>query len=303
MDKDLQLDRKKRNAGRLSPIVSVPELHPWRRAEELTRCFLYWMPARSFPLTGSERVWLIDFLARFVDAASAQLQLRTESFLQAKVAAGMLQAFTQTASRFSPIVGWSRRPGTSSQPMPSQQGFKELLKSGEKLDAAEFIQTRCYWFLKKAGKEQRQTFLGQGGMTMLLLGNDPDTKPPELPFTDAVRKDSAYGGQISQLEALLTSAYGMKDRFLAKSKQVFGKGLEEEPAYRGISFVLPELHAADFFNRPTEECESWFEVFDIYLRESPEDQGIILASKIDLDGMLTGLLKQMNDDGIVYLES
>lgn len=67
-----------------------------------------------------------------------------------------------------------------------------------------------------------------------------------------------------------------------------------------MSFILPHLSADDFFNRSAEECETWFQVFDIYIRESPDDKGILLASKIDIEEILTGILKQMRDKGLAY---
>jgi hypothetical protein len=302
MDDDLQLDQRQKETGRLSPIDRTPELHPWRRAQNLTRCFLYWMPISHFPMGTEERMWLIEFLDRFVKAARSQFELRSEVFLGSKAVEELRVPFVKTAVQFSPILGWSRRPGAKLRPMPSDEEIQDLVENKKSFDATGLTPDRCYWFLKKAEKEPWETFLGHGGMTILLLKSDPGTKPPPLPFPNAVRNKPEYAGPLAQLEALMVSTFAMKDGFLAKSKQLFGKGLEEELGYPGVPLILPQLRAEDFFDRPAEESEKWFQLWDVYLSESPADKGMLLASKIDVEETLIGLLGKMRDEGLVYPE-
>jgi len=44
---------------------------------------------------------------------------------------------------------------------------------------------------------------------------------------------------------------------------------------------------------PEQELKAYFELFDVYLRESPPDGGMILASKHDLEELLIDVLEQM----------
>jgi hypothetical protein len=60
------------------------------------------------------------------------------------------------------------------------------------------------------------------------------------------------------------------------------------------------LRSEDFFKQPEDECKKWFELFDVYINESPADRGILLASKNDLDEDLIPLLKAMADEKLEY---
>jgi hypothetical protein len=67
-------------------------------------------------------------------------------------------------------------------------------------------------------------------------------------------------------------------------------------------FVVPLLKSRDFFERPTEDCERWFQLFEVYLTESPEDQGILLASRNEMEEMLVSVVERMTNDGLNYPE-
>jgi len=101
----------------------------------------------------------------------------------------------------------------------------------------------------------------------------------------------------------LEGSFALKDGFQAQSKQLFGAGLEDNPQYPGIPFILPLLQASDFFGQPEPESAKWFQLFDLYVRESPEDTGVLLASKTDFDDPLIQLLEKMRADGFTYPES
>lgn len=286
---------------RLSSISPRGNLHPWRRAQVLTQCFLYWMPVSCFPLPAQERTWVMEFLDRFVAEVTAQFELRTEVFLQYGTVKVLREPFLRTAREFSPLRGWSRRPGTELGPMPTPDEIKELIKR-KQFDISWGVPDYCYWFRKKAHKRQRQAFVGHGGVTLLFLKEDPDTQSSKLPFPEAIRKRPEYLPQINQLEEMLADAFALRDGFLAKSKELLGGGLNDHPQFEAIPFVLPLLYSEDFFNRPVEECGKWFQLFDIYINESPADRGIILASKIDLEEKLIALLTKMREEDLAYPE-
>src|SRR5262249_12481084 len=161
-------------------------------------------------------------------------------------------AFVANAKRFSPFPGWIHRPGTRLRQMPSREEVEEIVASGKKFDADGLTPEYCYWFLKKVGKEQREILGGLGGMITLLLKPDPNTVPPKLAFPEGLLKSFGSLLPIKELDGLLESAAAMKDGFLAKSKQVFGKELANQPQFKAIPFVLPLLSAADFFTHAAE---------------------------------------------------
>jgi hypothetical protein len=57
--------------------------------------------------------------------------------------------------------------------------------------------------------------------------------------------------------------------------------------------MLPLLTASEVFGLPEQELKVYFELFDVYLRESPSDSGMLLASKYDLEEILIAVLEKM----------
>ncbi len=100
------------NRRRLIPLDRSRELLPWHRAHDIQDLFLYWMPVTSFPISQSQRDWLMTFFDRFKTLMSERQGLRQELFLQFKVIRpALVKPFTATELEFNPILGLSRRPG------------------------------------------------------------------------------------------------------------------------------------------------------------------------------------------------
>ncbi len=49
-----------------------------------------------------------------------------------------------------------------------------------------------------------------------------------------------------------------------------------------------------------EDLDQWFSLFDFYLGESQKDQGILLASKSDIENDLIALLERLRSEGLEY---
>jgi hypothetical protein len=94
--------------------------------------------------------------------------------------------------------------------------------------------------------------------------------------------------------------YTQKDGFRAASKALFGAGLESEPEFPGIPYILPLVETGDFFTQPAADREKWFKLFDIFWRESPADNGVFLASKPPIEDLLYKTLASMNDEALFY---
>jgi hypothetical protein len=286
---------------RLSAADTSWELLPWRRAERLTGCFLYWMPVASFPVPTEQRQWLTVFLDRFGERMEERAGLRTELFLQMKSLGPeeLRNTFVKKASDFCPVIGVSMRPGSKLPPMPTMDDIDQY-KDGRKFNFGDYVGDYCYWFMDKAAPRQRETFLGFGGLTSLFI--KPSAKPnsgPSIP-KGFYKHPTA---KIFDLDRILKRGQSIQDDFLPKSKALFGVGLEEHPQYRGLLFIIPLLRSTDFFTQPAEENEKWFQLFDVYVNESPEDKGILLASKISLDEHLVDLLAQMKTERLIYREA
>jgi hypothetical protein len=240
------------------------------------------------------------FFDRLMDLLTSQFELRIELFLQYRTAQKILPHFLKMSHAFSPMVGLNRKPGATFPPRITKEALEPVAKGEKEFNLHEWIPDYCYWFLNKADRNQRKEFLGYGGLTTILLRPDSNTKPPELPFTPGVRKLELF--QMFDIDGILAQGFALKDGFLQKSKELFGAGLEDEPEYPGIPFVLPMLCADDFFHQPQEVCDKWFQLFDVYVSESESDNGILMASKLDFEDPLISLLEQMNREGWVYSE-
>lgn len=291
---------------RLTPIEDSKEFLPWRRAQALTRCFLYWAPVDSFPVPTGQKDWLSIFFDRLTALLGEKLGMRAEVFLQVKtVYPDLLDQFLDIAKELTPIMGLSRRPRVEPPPIPTLEDLQPIADGTKKFDYREYMADYCYWFLSKPNKRGRDLFFGNAGMTILFLKPDPKTVPPKLPIPPKIRTAPLFQEIFEQidLERLTARAFSLRESFLKKSVELFRGGLEKNVQFRGVPFIIPLLGTENFFQEPAEVCEQWFELFDVYINESPADRGIVMAAKIDFEDDLRGLLLKMKEEGLVYPEA
>lgn len=295
------------------PVDYHSELLPWRRADGLERCFLYWLPVDTLPMPAGQREWLMQFLDRWVSLMKDRFGLRPELFLQYKsVHPHLMKPLLNTMMDFVPIMGLGRRPGA---PLPEMPSVNEIQATTKKMfdalrqqqplplpDANKHLPDYAYWFVTKSEKQQRELFFGYGGMTITFLKPDPKTAPRPLPISANLRKRLPML-QVVDIDQLMTRVASLADGFLAKSKGLFSAGLENEPQTKGIPFILPLMEADDFFSQPPEVVEQCFDLFDVYFRESPADKGVLLAFAAELEPSLLALLEEMREQNLIYPES
>ena len=281
-----------------------PPLWPWHRAESLTRCFLYWLPVRGFPVPANQRQWMMLFFDRLAALLSGRFGLRAEVFLQFKtLRSPVTEAFTATAPEFCPICGLGRRPGEGIRAFPSEEESAEIAAGRQPFDFPSLVPDYTFWFAAKQEKRQRDLFLGHGAMSILYLKADENTKPPAIPFPPGMRKHPLFQAfRDNRMEELHARTFSLRDGFQEKSKQLFGAGLERDPQFAGLRFILPLLETRHFFEQPEPECRRWFDLFDVYVNESPADNGILMASSLDFEQELVDLLGQMRRLGLKYPE-
>ena len=297
---------------RLTPLDRSAELLPWRRARELTRCSLYWMPVASYPVRGAQRAWLLTFLTRLTARLKSEDGLRPEQFLQYKtVYPELMQPLLNNMMELVPVLGLGRKPGASLPQFPNEQDIQrttrkmfESLKKDEPVplpDTRKHMPDYAYWFLDKSAQRQRDLFFGFGGLSLLFMKPDAKTAPPLLISPAQRAKMPLF--QKMDVEKLWAQGQALNDPFLQQSKTLFGEGLENEPQTKGYPFILPLLDSADFFAQPEAIIKNVFELCDVYMRESPVDTGLVLAGDKDLDDVLIGLLRELSDENLMYPES
>jgi len=258
------------------------------------------MPVASVPVPQSQKQWLLIFLEGLSSVLKHQFGLRSELFLQFKILyPNLMEEFMRSGTQFSPVPGLGRRPGSDFPRLPSIDEVSKEVQSG-KIDVLKHLPDLSYWFVDKAEKEQRELFFGEGGMSILFLKPDPKTKAPEIPFSPTLRKQPLFGR--IDVDRVHARTFALMDDFQERSKELLGTGLEDNPQFKGLRFILPLLTTRDFFSEPAEEVKKWFELFDVYVTESQADKGIILASKVDLEDHLIQLLKGMREKGLEYQE-
>jgi len=283
--------------SRLQPI---PErtLGPFSKANGLSGFELYWIPVAAFPPGAGQRAWLLDFFPRLHKKLIADYGVRGEFFLQQKSIVAVEKRFSKLATELLPKLGLMRKPGAPLPPRPTMDQLKGAIH-GEAFDIQDHMPDYCYWLRHPDLATLLAEFFGFGGSAMYYMKPDPTAKPPDIPLLDELRKLFPQM-QFDKLELVMNAACASKDKFLADSKKLFGVGLEQEPSYAGLQYILPLLSTDDFFTQPEAESKKWFQVFDLFWRESPADHGIYIASKPPLEEPLDHILQSMKEEGKVY---
>jgi hypothetical protein len=274
-----------------------PPFWPFAKAGGDLGYELFWIGIPAFPAPSTHRAWLMDFIARFNKAVEKEFAVRGELFLQFKTVIEVERRFRKLAMEIFPWPGLSRKPGDRPPNPPSQKQMEEIL-DGKPYDVRDFFPDQCFWLRADHAKLMTE-FFGLGGASMFYLPPDPNAAPPKIPYLDEIKK-TMPNLQLDKLEEMNRATTSLRESFLAESKKLFGEGLEDEPSWEGTSFVLPLLETKDFFTRPAEEKKKWFQLFDIFWRESPADRGLYVASKRSIEPVIIEVVESMVEAGHIH---
>ena len=226
-------------------------------------------------------------------------KLRQESFLPMKLAAPLGQVkdlLHKNQMKLIPIIGLGLKPGAKLPPIPTEEDLKPVMEGKKKFVFNDYVGDYSLWLLSRDEHWKRDLFLGYGGYTMLYMLPDPKTVPPPIPDYPGLRSMPIFS-QID-VDSMWEITYLLSDEFCPKSKAVFGKGFEEDSNFDGTTFIIPLLNSRDLHDAAPGVIEEWLTVFDVFIQESPEDQGILIASKYDLDIELSVILKRLRDENV-----
>ncbi len=316
------------------------KLLPFRTAEGVETFSLFWMPARFATMPEGQREWLVEFMKRLEDKSEKELGVEKLQFMHERTLRKndtLQEAFHRKLHHYAPTPGQSR---SLDQPQRIKQGpatRKAFANNRKNASIEPFLTETAFRFRQNGAGDFTKTFMGYGGATILFCsGASEDLAPqmqlPPIPKITVPRylrkyamlqtmaddfnpeRPTAIPGFVRNHPAMrpIQSVMGIDltthnnsirlDLFGEKSKKVFGKQIQDSIGFEGIAFILPRLSSQDFLSQTEEEIRTWFEVFDIYIRESPEDEGIIIASKHNLGPLLIDLVASMRDDGYRYWE-
>jgi len=173
MNKMLELDTK--------------SLLPWRWAESMRSCSLFWIPANLRSISGGQREWLLEFFTRLSARVSALSGLRAEHFMQMQVIdedTQLRKAFLNAMAKELPMLGQCWMP-RGKQIIPPSDKEMELLTSKKKtFHAYDYFPQQSWWFLNRDADALQSRYLGYGGLTFFF--RKPDT---EQSFTVAPPAD------------------------------------------------------------------------------------------------------------------
>src|SRR6185437_9158395 len=259
--------------------VDSAALLPWRWAESMRSCSLFWIPVNLGSIPRSQREWLLTFYNRLSAHLSSASGLQAEHFMQMQVIdeeEELRKAFMNAMMKESPMLGrcWLPR---GKQPVQASDEEVELLASRKKeFRPYDYTHAQAWWFLSRDADALRERYLGYGGFTAFFLKphmdeklatipsiantpmiipkflrNDPGLKVlledfnPQNPnhIPGFIRNHPAMKQVFSIFEP---DKMGEKNNTMASpfrdlTKEIFGAGIPRDLEYEGILFVLPKL--------------------------------------------------------------
>jgi hypothetical protein len=320
--------------------VDSKALLPWRWAESMRSCSLFWIPVNLGSIPRGQREWLLEFFLRLSAHLSESNGLQAEHFMQMQVIdenEQLRKAFTNAIMKESPMLGRAWLP-RGKQPIPPSDQEVELLASKKKeFRPYDYAPQQAWWFLSRDADALRERYLGYGGLTIFFLKPDKEEniavvppaadtqiiipkflrnhpglkvlledfdphKPRQIP--GFLRNHAAMKQVFSVLDAdkMQEKSKALVSSFRSQTKEIFGAGIPRDLEYEGILFVLPKLASQDFFSQTEQQIRRWFEIFDVYINESHEDEGIILACKDNLTSLIRSIVGEMRREGYRYWE-
>jgi hypothetical protein len=241
--------------------------------------------------------------------------------------------------RLRPVIG---RSISSLDEMPKEPPTEDeinlLTKRKVEYDYHAMSVSRICWFRSGDTAALRATYLGFGGMTILLMSRSEEDQEAAKQLGQLIsrfklpaflRKDARLVAMVEGLDpqnpfrpppfirnhpamANLNAVMGPEKRdsqgqmrrvmFGLKTKEMFGGSMKTDPAYAGIPFLLPKLASAEIFHSTPEERASWFELFEAYLTESPADGGMLLLTRCEFLPEIVEVIASLRNDGYIYWE-
>ena len=317
------------------------QIVPWRWAEMLRSCHLFWIPARFGDMPRGQREWLLTFYGHLSEFMQSELELRAEIFMSSRTIhenSALKDIYLNATLSDTPIAGRCRRMHLQKEATPpTQKDIDDMAAGKKKYDPYDYAPENAYWFLSREDRELRERYTGYGGLTMLYRKPDAQssTPPPSIPanmpliIPKFIRNEPSIKALLEEFDprnpgktpAFLKNQPGMRsvfstlkaDRlqekaeslqssFGARSKEVFGDGMPRDITFEAMPFLLPQFATQDFFAATEKKIHSWFDLFDVYIRESQEDEGVVLACKDNLTSAIAGIILKMRSEGYRYWE-
>ena len=134
-------------------------------------------------------------------------------------------------------------------------------------------------------------------MTILLKAPDDASKidVPELPPHIKDHPSMAKFKSVD-VKTEVQVAERLGSDFGKKSKELFGEPLKDLAIFPSLPFVLPQWSSSTFFDAGPEEIEALFSLCKLYIQESADDKGILIAAADDLDKTIATIIQQLKTE-------
>jgi hypothetical protein len=245
----------------------MPEMkNSIERLPDVTRGDVYLLPVSRYPLHGSELTFLRKMIKSLVDEyLSADSRLSLEVLIrQSCLYTGLLDTFVDNAPQWMPQQGLAVIPHKPPPHMPSRSEI-------------ESVDPRLINQYGVAGVVDVPEFIFQ--------------------ITDEGAKKrccevmSGHGALSIAITALKTSD------LQRQWKELFGSRVTDRH-FRSMPLFIPLFGARSFQGATADDLSSWFETFELYIGESKEDQGIVIASREKLKGSIENLTNELSEQAL-----
>jgi len=100
-------------------------------------------------------------------------------------------------------------------------------------------------------------------------------------------------------DQVVARGQALGDKWLKRSLELYKDEIPQSPQTKHMPFIVPLLRSADFLDTAVER-ERLSELCEFYITESPNDQGILLASAKDHQDAIIEIVEAMRDAGMKY---
>jgi hypothetical protein len=242
-------------------IISERDLYPVQRFQLSIPHSIYLLPASRFPLPPAELKWVSKFceaLISYAQRVKAGLQLEI-IVKQSYLYPDLIDHFVDKAQQWLPRQGVAVEPHKPPPHVPTKEEIEGIdirsidLGSRRNIDLGPEL---TFQICDPAGKEEcYKTMLGHGAVNIFLSG---------------LKGEDLYG----------------------RWREIFGR-IVTDRTLLAMPFFAPLFGVKSFQGVPAGEINTWFETFDLYIGESTEDKGIIIASAENLDPVIANLVKEL----------
>ncbi|HYZ83261.1 MAG TPA: hypothetical protein VE621_02610 [Bryobacteraceae bacterium] len=229
-------------------------------ALEIPGAYVYHIPVATNKLAGQDLLRLKKILARFIELACRNWKLTPEYLVRVdkRLGESWNDLLAKHGSYWSISTGMILRPGWRPQAMPTIEELLAKAQKGWQIEPPQMVET----------------------VDRIVRDRHFERFFPGMQWPSPFDVYLGCGGCF----AFLTSS---TEHLFRQTKLTFGAEL---PASLNMfSFYTPFFEMSHWKSATASDLQSWFSLFDIYLAETEEEPGVLIASKHDLDALTTEL--------------